>query len=148
MPTTNRARLTEAVIARAMRNPPAEGQTTFLRDSKVPGFAVRVHPSGQATYTLLLPKGQRMKFWGYYEPGGLELAREYAAKRLREARQGRDVREPNDTPLKAPTPTQSFDSSTKIEQVIREFTVRHLQQHTTYRHVCDSDTRFGRFVLP
>src|SRR5207249_10926045 len=48
----------------------------------------------------------------------------------------------------APTPTQSFDSSTKIEQVIREFTVRHLQQHTTYRHVCDSDTRFGRFVLP
>ena len=97
MPTTNRVRLTERMIEQAMRNPPAEGQTTFLRDSVVPGLAVRVHPTGLATYTLLLPKGQRMKLWpvmrGKELKEQLKIARKYAAKQLDEAYQGRDPRE-------------------------------------------------------
>src|SRR3954469_21188102 len=101
MPTPNKVRLTEALIAKAMRNPPAEGQTTFLRDSKVPGLAIRVHPTGRATYTLLRPK--RKTFW-HVEPDALaeqlKLAREYAAKRLREARHGLDVGEPKEEPAK------------------------------------------------
>src|SRR5438105_15918909 len=104
MPTTNRVRLTERMIEQAMRNPPAEGKTTFLRDRKVPGLAVRVHPTGLATYTLLLPKGQRKKLWpvmrGEELTAQLKAARDYAAKQLDEAYQGRDVREPKDNPAK------------------------------------------------
>src|SRR6202040_3967274 len=61
MPTTNKVRLTLGLIERALRNPPPVGRTTFLRDSVVPGLALRIHPTGGATYTLLLPGGQRKK---------------------------------------------------------------------------------------
>jgi integrase len=76
----------------------------------------------------------------------LKLAREYAAKRLREARQGLDVREPKEEPAKEAK--RSFDNSTKIEQVIREFTKAHLEKRTSAGYLRESESRFRRFVLP
>jgi integrase len=155
MPTKNRVKLTEAMILRAMGNPPPP-TNPFLRDSVVPGLAVRVHPTGDATYTLLLPGGRREKLYAVrvaHATGGLKTdlrrARADASKRLDEARRGRE-REPKIKPANA-----KFDSSTRIEQVFREFTKDHLEKRygdgrfvLSVSHRSESESRFRRFVLP
>src|SRR5438552_10156516 len=127
MPTTNRVRLTLGLIERALRNPPPVGKTTFLRDSVVPGLALRIHPTGGATYTLLLPGGQRKKLLalqteGMEAPewwnGHLKKVREQAASEMLPYRSLESL-------LHHPRGTVQYrqaDGSPKIERLIAEYT--------------------------
>jgi integrase len=158
MPTTKRVRLTLSLIEQALRNPPPAGKTTFLRDSVVPGLALRIHPTGKATYTLLLPKGQRKRLlnlereWKEYPDywkQHLTRVREQASIELYPYRLHSPVH--SIIGVSTPNPSnqrQRSDGSTKVGAVVREFTKRHLQTRTSFRHVRDSDVRFARFVLP
>lgn len=157
MPTTNRVRLTIGLIEQAIRNPPVIGKTTFLRDSQVPGLALRIHPTGRATYTLLLPKGERKKLMslqleGRLAPewwkGHLKRVREIATEELVPYRLPRTVEQ-------APKPRQVRDGtdeyhqagSTKIEAVARRFTREHFKgKARSSARQCES--RLKRYVLP
>ena len=154
MSTPKRVRLTLGLIERALRNPPPVGKTTFLRDSVVPGLALRIHPTGRATYTLLLPKGVRKRLlnmekeWKEYPEywkQHLTRVREDAARELYPYRVHSSA---SHTPIVRSGQKQHGDASTRVEAVVREFTKRHLQARTSFRHVRDSEARFGRFVLP
>jgi integrase len=104
-----------------------------------------------ATYVLLLPKGQRKKLWStyghlyehLYHRDHLKLAREEATREL----YGRQTY-PSLAPKKPETVAgqQSFDSSTKIERVIAEFTRRHLEETCSANHIRDSRIRFRRVL--
>jgi integrase len=142
MPTTNRVRLTEAMIERECRKPPPVYKTLFLRDSVVPGLAVRIHPTGQATYTLHKKKLAPVQLgWGKHLPySQLDRIREQAIKELGAAY---DPKQPTSRP-----PNQPFDTSTKIEPAFRRFAREYLEKRTSAVYVSESESRFRRFVQP
>src|SRR5690349_18493916 len=79
--------LTNAVIEKACRAPPALGKTRYLRDAKVVGLGVRIHPTGQGSFVVFMPGGARPKlgrpFMHKPGPEALEEARQEAARKLR-----------------------------------------------------------------
>ena len=156
MPTTNRVRLTLSLIEHAMRNPPPEGTTTFLRDKVVDGLALRIHPTGRATYTLLLPGGQRKKLLALnaewkevpeYWNGHLDKVRQRAKEDLLPYRSLSSLLADQRSAPKRATPKPDA-APTKIELVVRRFTREHLEKHTGLRHVRDCEARFRLYVLP
>ena len=149
MPATKTLLLTVSSIERECRNPPPYGDSRYLRDTKLPGFGVRIQPSGQGTFYLFLPGGQKQKLGQrpfYQKPEAFELqwVRRRAAERLRETyddrgpsreRKGRDGEQKEN--MKPFT----------IEAMVDQFTREHLEQQSA-SHRSDVVGRFRDYVLP
>src|SRR5438105_1463318 len=157
MSTPKRVRLTEAIIYRAMQDPPPPS-APYLWDSDVPGFAVRINPTGKAIYTFrraklwpVIPYADRLEVkrrgeWDRVKYLGLHAARREALRLMGVA---------HHAPIAASftrkrrKQAEGQDASpTDIEQVFRGFCIDHLQKHTTIRFTRECESRFRRFVLP
>jgi integrase len=133
--------LTKLVVE---RTPPEPARDLFLWDSKVPGFGVRVYPSGKRMYVFQYrTKGrqQRRVAIGLHGPFTIDKAREAAADLYEAVRKGRDpADEQKSTARRAPD---------RIETVIDEFMQRHMTGKMRAQSYID-DTRaiFDNHVLP
>src|SRR6516164_6107549 len=82
--------LTKLIVERAAPEP---GRDLFLWDSKVPGFGVRVYPSGKRMYVFQYRtkrRQQRRVAIGLHGPFTIDKAREAAADLYEAVRKGRD----------------------------------------------------------
>src|SRR6516164_486228 len=110
--------LTKLIVERAAPEP---GRDLFVWDSRVPGFGVRVYPSGKRMYVFQYrSKGvrQRRAAVGFHGPFTVEKAREAAADLYEAVRKGRDPVEEQKTAAQ-----RDRDA---IEQVIEEFMSRYM----------------------
>src|SRR5215469_8817743 len=86
--------LTRTMVEKTPRDP---GRDVFLWDTKVPGFGLRIYPSGKRKYIFqyrVTPFQQRRKTLGVHGPLTPEKAREIAADLYEKTRKGGDpVRE-------------------------------------------------------
>jgi integrase len=167
--TVNRVPLTEAMIEEACRNPPERGTTRYLRDSVVPGFAVRVMPTGFANYYLIRRgKPEVMEYRGspipttldgqevmtrdgpvYFGkmqglarlwPGWLDRAREHAKPLLGVRAQ----------PNKSDALEEQTGNirSNSLERAFADFTRRYLESRAQPAHVLHCQMRWRKYIRP
>jgi integrase len=123
---------------------PEPGRDLFVWDSKVPGFGVRVYPTGKRMYVFQYrTKGgqQRRVAIGLHGPFTIEKAREAAADLYEAVRRGRDPVEEQ----KAGTQRQRDT----IESVIKEFMARYMAgKGRAPRYIEETRRNFDKHVLP
>ena len=117
----------------------------FLWDSKVPGFAVRVLPSGRRTYIYQYrARGgqQRRTVLGVHGAITVDQARDMAADLYEAVRRGRDpVAERRQAAVRASRDT--------IEAVVDEFMQRHMEgRKRAPSYIADTRALFDNHVLP
>jgi integrase len=118
MPTPRRP-LTKLSVERAAPHP---SHDLFLWDSRVPGFAARIHPSGRRTYVFqyrVNSRQQRRVAIGLHGPLTVETARAAAADLYEAVRKGRD-------PV-AERRTAASRQPDTFEHVAEQFIDRHLR---------------------
>jgi integrase len=136
-----RKALTKLVIE---RTEPVPTHDRFVWDSKVPGFGVRVYPTGKRMYVFQYrtkARQQRRVAIGLHGPLTIEAAREAAADLYEAVRKGRD-----------PAEEQKKDARRvpdKIESVIDEFMLRYMTgKQRAPRYVEETRRNFDKHVLP
>jgi integrase len=147
----NRLLLSDAMIAREREKPPLPGATRFLWDRRVAGLAVRLHPSGGATFMLQYRTRTGLQRRMRLGPVGvvpLDQAREQAARLLADAHQGRDPVSARRREKEQRENDPAADPF-RVENVVAEFIKRYLEEgERTASYIRDSKSRFRRFVLP
>jgi hypothetical protein len=114
---THRA-LTKLIVEKTV---PEDRRDVFVWDSKVPGFGVRVYPSGKRMYVFQYRtrRGQQRRIAiGLHGPFTVEKAREVAADLYEAVRKGGDPAEEHKTAVERDRDT--------IERVIEEFMTRYM----------------------
>jgi integrase len=133
--------LTKQVVE---KTPPEPGRDVFMWDSKVPGFGVRVYPSGKRMYVFQYrSKGgkQRRAAIGLHGPFTVEKAREVAADLYEAVRKGRDPVEEQKAAAR-----RSYDD---IEAVTENFIQRYLEgKGRAKSYIDDTRATFANHVLP
>jgi hypothetical protein len=123
---------------------PERGRDLFVWDSKVPGFGVRVYPSGKRMYVFQYrSKGgrQRRVAIGLHGPFTVEKAREVAADLYEAVRKGRD-------PVEAQRASSQRDRDA-IEEVIEDFMGRYMApKGRAPRYIEETRRNFDKHVLP
>jgi integrase len=123
---------------------PETGRDLFIWDSKVPGFGVRVYPSGKRMYVFQYrTRGgqQRRIAIGLHGPFTVEKAREAAADLYEAVRKGRDPVEEQKAAVERKGDT--------VESVIDEFMIRYMAgKGRAPRYVEETRRNFDKHVLP
>jgi integrase len=136
-----RRSLTKLLIERTSQHP---SRDVFLWDSKLPGFGVRVYPSGKRMYVFQYrtkARQQRRVAIGLHGPLTVEKARETAADLYEAVRKGRD-------PAQEDRATASRKPDT-IERVAEQFIEKYLQQKKRAQsYIHDTRALFDNHVLP
>jgi len=126
------------------RTEPELGRDLFVWDSKVPGFGVRIYPSGKRLYVFQYrTKGgrQRRVAIGLHGPFTVERARDAAADLYEAVRKGRDPVEEQKAHLQIKRDT--------IESVVDEFMTRYMAgKGRAPRYVEETRRNFNNHVLP
>jgi integrase len=116
----------------------------FLWDSKVPGFGVRIYPTGKRMYVFQYrtrDRQQRRVAIGLHGPLTVETAREAASDLYEAVRKGRDPAEEQKT-IARRVPD-------KIEIVVDEFIHRYLAgKERAPSYIADTRAIFANHVLP
>jgi integrase len=133
--------LTKLIVERAAPEP---GWDLFLWDSKVPGFGVRVYPSGKRMYVFQYRtkrRQQRRVAIGLHGPFTIDKAREAAADLYEAVRKGRDpAGEQRMAARRAPD---------TIESVTDEFMQRYMAgKQRAQSYISDTRAIFDNHVLP
>ena len=132
--------LTKLVVEKIVPEP---GRDLFVWDSRVPGFGVRIYPSGKRMYVFQYrSKGgrQRRVAIGLHGPFTVEKAREAAADLYEAVRKGRDPVEEQKTAAQ-----RDRDA---IEHVIEEFMSRYMAgKGRAPRYVQETKRNFDKHVL-
>ena len=123
---------------------PETGRDLFVWDSKVPGFGLRVYPSGKRMYVFQYRsrggKQRRVKI-GLHGPLTVDKARDVAADLYETVRRGRD-------PVQEQKTAAQRDREA-IEQVIEEFMSRYMAgKGKAPRYVQETKRNFDKHVLP
>src|SRR6266550_8641230 len=130
--------LTNAVIEAACKKPPEKGKTAYLRDAKLPGLGVRIHPSGKGSFFVYLPGGAKPKlgspFFGRPGPEALEEARREAARRIRER-----IERVSNVPRSVVVRDAKRDS---IEGLVSDYLKQRLEPRVTWKTFKISQSRF------
>jgi integrase len=133
--------LTKLIVERAAPEPERD---LFLWDSKVPGFGVRVYPSGKRMYVFQYRtkrRQQRRVAIGLHGPFTIDKAREAAADLYEAVRKGRDPADEQKTAARLAPDT--------IENVIGEFMQRYMAgKKRAQRYIEETRRNFDRHVLP
>ncbi len=137
-----RRSLTKIVVE---RTPPNPSQDIFLWDGRIPGFGVRVSPSGRQSYIFQYrtnSRQQRRVVLGVHGPLTTEAARDMAADLYEGVRRGRDPA--NEMRLAA-----AAGSEHAFERVVPQFVEMHLkQQRRAAKYISNTETIFRLHVLP
>jgi integrase len=138
--TAQRA-LTKLIVEKTAPEP---GRDLFVWDSKVPGFGVRVYPSGKRMYVFQYrTRGgqQRRVAIGLHGPFTIEKARDAAADLYEGVRKGRD-------PVEEQKAAAQRDRDA-IESVIEEFMARYMAgKGRAPRYIEETRRNFDKHVLP
>jgi integrase len=123
---------------------PEQGRDLFVWDSKVPGFGVRVYPTGKRMYVFQYrTKGrqQRRVKIGLHGPLTIDKARATAADLYEAVRKGRDpANEQKKAAQRAPD---------RIESVVDEFMQRYMAgKERAQSYIGDTRAIFDNHVLP
>jgi integrase len=133
--------LTKLIVERIA---PEQGRDLFVWDNRVPGFGVRVYPSGKRMYVFQYrSKGgrQRRVAIGLHGPFTVEKARDAAADLYEAVRKGRDPVEEQKT---ATQPDRDA-----IEHVIEDFMSRYMAgKGRSRRYIEETKRNFDKHVLP
>jgi Arm DNA-binding domain len=123
---------------------PEDRRDVFVWDSKVPGFGVRVYPSGKRMYVFQYRtrRGQQRRLAiGLHGPFTVEKAREVAADFYEAVRKGGDPAEEPKTAVERERDT--------IERVIEEFMTRYMAgKDRAPRYIEETRRNFDKHVLP
>jgi integrase len=126
------------------KTPPNEKRDVFLWDSRVPGFGVRLYPSGKRMYVFQYrSKGrqQRRVAIGLHGPFTVETAREVAADLYEAVRKGGDP--------SGEQKTAAGRAPDTIEGVIDEFIQRYMAgKQRAPRYIAETRRNFDKHVLP
>jgi integrase len=138
--TAQRA-LTKQVVEKMAPEP---GRDLFVWDSKVPGFGVRIYPSGKRMYVFQYRTrgGQQHRVAiGLHGPFTIEKARDAAADLYEGVRKGRDPVEEQKTAARR--------TSGNLETVTEEFVRRYLEgKERAKSYIDDTSAIFANHVLP
>jgi hypothetical protein len=138
--TAQRA-LTKLIVEKTA---PEQGRDLFVWDSKVPGFGVRIYPTGKRMYVFQYrTRGgqQRRVAIGLHGPFTIEKARNAAADLYEGVRKGRD-------PVEEQKAAARRDREA-IENVIEEFLARYMAgKGRAPRYIEETRRNFGKHVLP
>jgi integrase len=136
-----RKALTKLLVEKA---PPDRERDIFLWDVRVPGFGVRIYPTGKRMYVFQYrTKGrqQRRIAIGLHGPFTVERAREAAADLYEAVRKGRDPAEEQKAAAQ-----RSHDN---IEAVTEDFIQRYLEgKERAKSYIDDTRATFANHVLP
>jgi integrase len=126
------------------RTSPHSSRDRFLWDSRVPGFGVRIHPSGRRTYVFQYrasPRQQRRVAIGLHGPLTVETAREAAADLYEAVRKGRD-------PI-AERRTAASRQPDTFEHVAEQFIDKHLRgKQRAPSYIAGTRALLDNHVLP
>src|SRR3984893_16012661 len=140
MQATRKA-LTKLLVERTTPNPERD---VFLWVTKVPGFGVRVYPTGKRMYVFQYrtkARQQRRVAIGLHGPLTIDKAREIAGDLYEAVRKGRDP--PNE---QQPAAHRVPD---RIESVVDEFMLRYLAgKKRAPRYIAETRRNFDKHVLP
>jgi integrase len=133
--------LTKLIVEKTV---PEDRRDVFVWDSKVPGFGVRVYPSGKRMYVFQYRtrRGQQRRIAiGLHGPFTVEKAREVAADLYEAVRKGGDPAEEHKTAVERDRDT--------IERVIEEFMTRYMAgKGRARRYIAETRRNFDKHVLP
>jgi integrase len=133
--------LTKQIVEKAAPEP---GRDLFIWDSKVPGFGVRIYPSGKRVYVFQYRSKagkQRRAAIGLHGPFTVDKARDAAADLYEAVRKGRDPVE------EQKTATQQDQDA--IEEVIEDFMGRYMAgKGRAPRYIEETRRNFDKHVLP
>jgi integrase len=135
--------LTKLFVEKA--SPAPEGQVV-LWDRKVPGFGIRIFPSGKRMYFFRFRSKatgqQRRVTIGLHGPLTVEKAREAAADLYEAVRKGRD-------PVEERHQMAARRAPDRIEAVVEEFLVRYMAgKKRAPRYIEETRRNFAKHVLP
>jgi integrase len=126
------------------KTPPDDKRDVFLWDSRVPGFGVRLYPSGKRMYVFQYrTKGrqQRRVAIGLHGPFTVETAREVGADLYEAVRKGSDPADEQKTAARR--------APDRIESVIDEFMQRYMTgKRRAPRYIAETRRNFDKHVLP
>ena len=133
--------LTKLVVERTDPDP---ARDLFVWDSKVPGFGVRIYPSGKRMYVFQYrtkARQQRRVAIGLHGAFTIETAREAAADLYEAVRKGRDPAEEHKKDARR--------GPDMIESVIDEFMLRYMAgKQRAPRYIEETRRNFDKHVLP
>jgi integrase len=136
-----RKALTKLIIERVEADP---ARDVFLWDGRVPGFGVRIYPTGKRMYVFQYrtkARQQRRVAIGLHGPLTIETAREVAADLYEAVRKGGDPAEEQKRDARRTPHT--------IERVIDEFMLRHMAgKRRAPRYIEETRRNFDKHVLP
>jgi integrase len=136
-----RKALTKLVVERTEPDPKRDA---FVWDSKVPGFGVRIYPTGKRMYVFQYrtkPRQQRRVAIGLHGPLTVDAAREFAADLYEAVRKGHDPAEEKKREARRVPDT--------IEKVIEEFMLRYMAgRQRAQSYIGDTRATFENHVLP
>jgi integrase len=135
--------LTKLLVEKAR---PSPGRQVVLWDRRVPGFGVRIFPSGKRMYFFRFRSkttGQHRRVTiGLHGPLTVEKARESAADLYEPVRKGRD-------PVQERQQLAARRGPDRIEAVVEEFLVRYMTgKKRAPRYVDETRRNFAIHVLP
>jgi integrase len=128
------------------KSTPSPGRQVVLWDRKVPGFGVRIFPSGKRIYFFRFRSKttgqQRRVTIGLHGPLTVEKAREAAADLYEPVRKGRD-------PVQERQQMAARRGPDRIEAVVEEFLVRYMAgKERAPRYIEETRRNFAKHVLP
>ena len=133
--------LTKLVVERTEPDP---ARDRFFWDSKVPGFGVRIYPTGKRMYVFQYrtkARQQRRVAIGLHGPLTIEAARQFAADLYEAVRKGGDPAEEQKRDARRVPDT--------IEKVIEEFMLRYMAgKQRAPRYIEETRRNFDKHVLP
>jgi integrase len=133
--------LTKQIVEKTAPEPRRD---LFIWDSRVPGFGVRIYPTGKRMYVFQYrTKGgqQRRVAIGLHGPFTVERARDVAADLYEGVRKGRDPAEEQTTAARR--------ARDNVEAVIEDFVERHLEgKGRAKSYIDDTRATFANHVLP
>ena len=126
------------------RTEPEPKRDLFVWDSKVPGFGVRIYPTGKRMYVFQYrtkARQQRRVAIGLHGPLTIETAREVAADLYEAVRKGHDPAEEQKRVARREPDT--------VETVIDEFMLRYMAgKERSPRYIEETRRNFDKHVLP
>jgi len=133
--------LTKLIVEKIVPEP---GRDLFVWDTRVPGFGVRIYPSGKRMYVFQYRtrgRRQRRVAIGLHGPFTVERARDAAADLYEAVRKGRD-------PVEEQKASVERERNT-IESVIDEFMTRYMAgKARAPRYIEETRRNFDKHVLP